>query len=162
MQKPKSRKMTQIGLGSGEVPRARITQAVERDTPSSEGRGVDCPSPSDAPATPERLASDVVPATRVSTKPPSRPRTSRPPLRVDEVGDAAVRLAVKAARSAAPRVLVTRAELARSPIDHREAFVVSLIDGKTDVAGLVDAAGLPRGEVMAILERLVRIGVVAL
>ena len=63
---------------------------------------------------------------------------------------------------AAPRLLKTRAELAAAPIDHRDAFVLSLLDGKTSVQGVVDLAAMPDGEVLGILERLAKLGIVHL
>ena len=61
---------------------------------------------------------------------------------------------------AAPKLLKTRAELAAAPIDHRDAFVLSLLDDKTSVQGVVDIAAMPDGEVVAILERLAKLGIV--
>lgn len=101
-------------------------------------------------------------ADKISTR---RPRTSRPPLRVDDVGDVAVAIAGKHSRVvavAAPRLLKTRAELVAAPIDHRDAFVLSLLDGKTSVQGVVDLAAMPDGEVLGILERLAKLGIVQL
>ena len=101
-------------------------------------------------------------ADKISTR---RPRTSRPPPRVDDVGDVAVAIAGKHSRAvavAAPRLLKTRAELVAAPIDHRDAFVLSLLDGKTSVQGVVDLAAMPDGEVLGILERLAKLGIVHL
>lgn len=47
-------------------------------------------------------------------------------------------------------------------IDSKDAFVLSLIDGKLDVPGIVDVAGLPGDEVARILERLEALGLVKL
>lgn len=59
-------------------------------------------------------------------------------------------------------MLKTRGELASAPIDHRDAFVLSLIDGRTSTQGLVDLAAMPDGEVVAILDRLAKLGIVSL
>lgn len=98
----------------------------------------------------------------------SRPsRTSRVPVRVDEVGDVAVAIAAKHGRSgravaaAAPK-LRPRRELEDLPIGHRDAFVLSLIDGKTSVEVIVDLAAMPACEVLAILDRMAALGVVSL
>ena len=93
-----------------------------------------------------------------------RPRTSRPPVRVDEVGDVAVAIARKQSLApvAAPQLLKTRRELASAPIDHRDAFVLSLVDGKTSVQGVVDLAAMPDGEAVSILHRLATLGIVRL
>ncbi len=97
-------------------------------------------------------------AERVSTR---RARTRRP-VRVDDVGDAAVAIASRAMPSSAPKLLKGHRELSSAPIDARDAFVLSLIDGKTSIAQIVDASGLARGDVVSILERLVQLGIVAL
>jgi hypothetical protein len=98
-------------------------------------------------------------AEKVSTR---RPRTSRPPIRIDEVGDMAVAIAMKAVRTAAPKLLKTRGELTNAPIDHRDGFVISLIDGKMSVQAIVDISGMPSADILDILERLARLGIVAL
>ena len=101
-------------------------------------------------------------AEKISTR---RSRTSRPPVRVDEVGDVAVAIAGRHSRAvpvAAPKVLKTRRELASAPIDHRDAFVLSLVDGKTSVQGVVDLAAMPDGEAVSILQRLATLGIVLL
>lgn len=97
-------------------------------------------------------------AAKIST----RRRTSRPPVRVDDVGDLAVAIATKMVRPKAPKLLKTRAELTDAPIDPRDAFVISLIDGTTNITAIVDASGIPEAEIGAILERLVRLGIVSL
>lgn len=90
-----------------------------------------------------------------------RERTSRAPIRVDEVGDVAVAIAATR-QSSPPKVLKTRAELTNAPIDHRDAFVLSLIDGKMNVQAIVDVAAMPANEIIEILERLARLGIVSL
>jgi hypothetical protein len=89
-----------------------------------------------------------------------RPRT-RPPVRVDDVGDVAVAIASRAMLSVAPKVLATRAEVSAAPIDSRDAFVLSLIDGKMTVPQIVDVSGMPHKQLAAIVERLVQLGIVA-
>jgi hypothetical protein len=61
-----------------------------------------------------------------------------------------------------PKLVKTRAEIAAAPIDHRAGFLIAHIDGVTTVQGLVDIAGMPEEEVQEILERLRRLGIVAL
>jgi hypothetical protein len=109
----------------------------------------------------ERAEGSAPPASaeKVSTR---RRRTSRPPVRVDDVGDVAVAIASKAMPSFAPKLLKDRAELTSAPIDHRDAFVMSLIDGKLSSDAIVDISGMPRDHVMEILKRLVQLGIVAL
>ncbi len=91
-----------------------------------------------------------------------RERTSRPPVTVDEVGVAAVKLARTSRRETAPKLLASRALIAKAPIDTRAAFVLSLVDGRNTVDAIVDMSGMVEGEVKAILARLSRLGLIAL
>jgi len=148
MEKRKRRTLTSPGLGDSGL---RARQTVPTVPPTSGVR--------------ERDASlDSSSETR-SSRPP---RTSRAPVRVDDVGEAAVALATKHGRmsravvGAAPALLRTRRQLEDAPINHRDAFVLSLIDGKTSVQGVVDLAAMPDGEVLTILERLAALGIVSL
>ena len=100
-------------------------------------------------------------AEKISTR-QARTRISRPPIRIDEVGDAAVAIASKRVFITTPKLLKTRSELTDAPIDHRDAFVISLIDGKMSFQVLVDISGMPEAEVTRILERLARLGIVSL
>ena len=45
-------------------------------------------------------------------------------------------------------------------IDHREAYVLSLINGEADVAAILSAVDMPNGEMMGILESLSERGIV--
>jgi len=144
VEKTKRRALTSRGLGDSG---ARARQEMPTAPPHSGVR--------------DRAEASTPPASveKVSTR---RPRTSRPPVRVDDVGDLAVAIASKAVPSFAPKLLKSRAELTSAPIDHRDAFVISLIDGKMNVAAIVDASGMARREIAAILDRLVQLGIVAL
>lgn len=70
--------------------------------------------------------------------------------------------AVNLAGRAVPRITKTKPEIAAAPIDHRAGFLLAHIDGKTSVQGLVDIAGMPEDEVHETLERLRRLGIVAI
>lgn len=83
-------------------------------------------------------------------------------MTIDDVGPAAVKLAAKGRRESAPKLLGTRAMIAKAPIDHRAAFLLSLVDGKNAVADLVDMSGMEAAEVHAMLDRLARLGLVQL
>lgn len=151
MEKQKRRTLTSPGLGSGEHPKHTQSSIA----PLSGTRDRDERSDGSVPAVEVESR-----AAKISTR---RARTSRPPVRVDEVGDVAVFIAGRHSRMppvAAPKLLKTRAELAAAPIDHRDAFVLSLLDDKTSVQGVVDIAAMPDGEVLAILERLAKLGIV--
>jgi hypothetical protein len=144
MEKPKRRTLTSPGLGGSGLHAKPTTPPVSGVRERKE--------PSGALEREER-------AEKVSTR---RARGSRPPVRVDEVGEAAVALAARLVRTSAPKVLKTRRELAQAPLDHRDAFILSLIDSKTSVQGLVDLSGMPHEETVAILERLARLSIISL
>jgi len=123
----------------------------------------------------------------VSSKPPRRSATTRPPpqarpasippprsarpaksarasIRVDDVG-AAVKSgadAVSVSGRQVPKIVRTKDEIAAAPIDHRAGFLLAHIDGVTSVQGLVDIAGMPENEVHEILDRLRRLGIVTI
>lgn len=59
-----------------------------------------------------------------------------------------------------PTLAVSGAALGRLGLDHRAGFVLSLVDGVSDVETLVDASGIPRAEVERIMAELVLSGVV--
>lgn len=65
---------------------------------------------------------------------------------------------------AVPRVQCSVDDLKAFPLDSRDGFVVSLVDGRSSVTTILDAAAasLDEGEVMEILARLVRLGVIEL
>src|SRR4051794_3340215 len=111
MERPKRRTLTRPGLGdSGLHPKHTV--------------------PSVPPASGVREPEEVR-AEKISGR---RARSSRPPVRVDDVGVAAVALASKLGRGGSiapsPKLLKPRRELESAPINHRDAFVLSLIDGK--------------------------------
>lgn len=59
-----------------------------------------------------------------------------------------------------PWVIASFAEVRRLPLDPRSAFVLSLIDGRADVATIIDMSAMPPDEVIAIFGELVVRGVV--
>lgn len=100
-------------------------------------------------------------AEKISTR-RARTRPSRPPIRIDDVGDAAVAIASRRFTVSTPKLLKTRGELTDAPIDHRDAFVLSLIDGTMTYQVLVDVSGMPEAEITRILDKLARLGIVSL
>jgi hypothetical protein len=89
-------------------------------------------------------------------------RSKRVSIREHKVGARVNELdAVGATGRVVPRLLKTKAELAAAPIDHRAGFLLAHIDGVTTVQGLVDVTGMPEEEVDQILDRLRRLGIVA-
>ena len=63
---------------------------------------------------------------------------------------------------AVPWLMMSHAELVKLPLDHHEGFLLSLIDGRTTVAQLVDVAAMPRHRVLLVLARWAAMGIVAL
>jgi hypothetical protein len=135
--------------------RKRFRDTIRRDDP-------------DAPAAPTSEQPSRPPERRASpawgTEAPTstrRKRSHRPAVVVDDVGDAAVKLA-RTLCDGAPKPLGSRDMIARAPIDTRAAFVLSLVDGRNAVEALVDMSGMPDEEVRAILARLARLGLISL
>lgn len=173
MTRPKTR--TRPGLGESEgVPRIDTGQ-VRRARPESSpadpalratGRNVRASLRREEDPEPASVRSDRPSARTPSWEPEAttgtrRRRPSRPAVRVDDVGPAAVKLA-RSRRSAAPRLIAPRAKVAKAPIDSRAAFVLSLVDGRNTVDALVDMAAMPEEEVREILARLARLGLISL
>lgn len=181
MSKGRTRKLTNPGLGaqeSGVQPRVRRGSTV----PPS---GVTCPSPSDRkkrpsgdsiafrPTEPPPSIQEVAMASQKPSAKPATPHTGsgelsrttkradRKSVRIDDVGEGVLEYSA-APDQVRPRMLKERKALAGAPIDHRDAFVLSLIDGRITVATLVDVAGMPEAELRAILARLARLGIIAL
>jgi hypothetical protein len=151
----RTRRLTRPGLGqvngrrdSGPPPKSGIVcpPPVATERKSSESIVFRPTEPPPAP--------DPAPDARTTGKRP------RPSIREDDVGAAAMKLGSGAPLTARPRLARSRKELETAPIDHREAFVLSLIDGKTTVQSLVDVAALPEKDVLAILARLRRLGII--
>ena len=63
---------------------------------------------------------------------------------------------------AVPWLVVTLEQLRRLPLDGRAGFIVSLIDGRCTVEMLLDVAGLPEDEVIALLAQLAELGAIEL
>lgn len=114
------------------------------------------------PRRPSRLPpADVKPGSRTVD---GRPISSRPaknrPVSARPSAAAATGAGGPSSRSV-PRLLKSKDEIAAAPIDHRAGFLLAHIDGTTTVQGLVDIAGMAENEVHEILERLRRLGIVA-
>lgn len=141
------------GGTSSSVPPKRLRDSVRREEDPD-------PTPvrSDRPTA--RRTASWEPEAPTGTR--KRERTSRPPVTVDEVGVAAVKLARGTRRESAPKLLASRALIAKAPIDTRAAFVLSLVDGRNSVNAIVDMSGMLEDEVKAILERLARLGLISL
>ena len=60
------------------------------------------------------------------------------------------------------RVRLTPEELHAAELDHREYFLISLLDGQTSIESLIDICGMPSEEAIALLDGLVRRGILDL
>ena len=58
------------------------------------------------------------------------------------------------------RVAVGPVDLRALPLDHREGFILSLIDGDTNLATLIDLSGMDPDEVTRIVDRLLTLGAI--
>jgi hypothetical protein len=167
-----------------EVPSSRQNINCPPSTPSipvaAESRGPDSRSARDTirNACPEPLVSEG-PSSRTTIRslppddpaeakppppPPSRERGERraTPVRVDEVGGNALKIALRTPRHAStPRLAKSRPDASKAPLDPQSAYVLSLIDGIVTLEGIADIAGIPVDRVASIIERLERLGFVA-
>lgn len=157
-----------------ESVRPRIRDSVRREDPEDPGGAireeqVSLRPKSGAPPRRSSLSSARFPPERdtgtrakPSTAPTAPTPRSRPPVTVDEVGATALKIARSTRREGAPKLIASRAIVAKAPIDTRSAFVLSLVDGRNTVDAIVDMAGMPADEVKTILERLARLGLIEL
>ena len=61
-----------------------------------------------------------------------------------------------------PWLLLTYDQVRERPLDSRDAFVISLVDGRCTVEMILDIAGMPEDETMDILRKLLDLGVIEL
>jgi hypothetical protein len=142
-----------------------------RGLPAAEVRAK-TPPPARKASQPKAARSPVAPARPDTRPPPSAPRTDtrrrsladRPAVSVDHVGAVVGRASLPQMfiGKAVPRVVRSRAEIGAAPIDHRAGFLLAYIDGATTVQGLIDIDVMPEREVHEILDRLRRLGIVAI
>jgi HD-GYP domain-containing protein (c-di-GMP phosphodiesterase class II) len=107
----------------------------------------------EAPLAPEPAQPEPPP----EPEPESPPEPARDP-ETDEDDDQI--LARLGGADAVPTLAVGQAELRQASLDHREAFLLTFIDGMSPLDALLYATGLPRSEVLRIIDRLVRAGFV--
>jgi hypothetical protein len=87
---------------------------------------------------------------------PSPPTVRRPDLGAKGILDD------PAAMHLVPVRAVSGERLQNSMLDHREGFVLSLIDGQLNIEAIVDVCGMPTPEVLEILESFRLSGVISL
>jgi hypothetical protein len=115
----------------------------------------------EAPPTPDTTATEK-PKKRFDEKSGVRRRdTGRAYVAVENVGARAVAIASNT-KLRAPRVVATREEIRRAPLDQVGAFVLAFVDGTVDTEALADVTGLPDRTVREALRRLVELGLVEL
>jgi hypothetical protein len=116
------------------------------------------------PGTRGRYASqpeaDEIASRAPATSPPASKRGQRQAIAVDQVGSTSI-VARGATRKAKPRIL-DRTGLANAPLDSRHAFLLTFVDGATTVDVIADVSGMPEHEVLSILARLERLGIITL
>jgi len=61
---------------------------------------------------------------------------------------------------AVPTLAVSRAELGRLKLDHRAGFVLSHVDGVSDVESILDVSAMPQEETLNILAELAAQGII--
>jgi hypothetical protein len=61
-----------------------------------------------------------------------------------------------------PRVAMKSRELSLLPLDHREGFLLSMIDGRTSIETILDVCAMPADEALQLLEGLADRGVIVI
>jgi hypothetical protein len=80
----------------------------------------------------------------------------------DDAPTARQRVVTKEFLAMVPRLAIPPEEVHASELDHREYFLISLLDGVTTVENLIDICGMPSEEALALLDGLVRRGILGL
>jgi hypothetical protein len=101
-----------------------------------------------------------LPASRPPVKRSGKPAagSSRPALGVESVGASSARPPL----GRTPRLAKRGPDVANAPLDSREAYLLSQIDGRLTIEDLADLTGSPADEVGKMVERLSRLGLVHL
>lgn len=63
---------------------------------------------------------------------------------------------------AVPWLVLTYDEVRRLPLDSRDGFVLSLVDGRCTIEMILDIAGMSEDAVMDVLHKLVQLGAIEL
>ena len=167
MQPTSKRRNTTPGMGPREPANRRVTIAEMEQEPTPPPVSSVTPSSKRTPTRPFVEVDALAAKTTVRLSDDSAPdsdarrakRASRPtPIRVDEVGGTAMKIASRA--SSAPRLAKSASDASKAPLDPQSAYVLSLIDGSLTTTEIADVCGLSRPQLDAILERLKRLGLV--
>jgi hypothetical protein len=101
-------------------------------------------------------AASAGPPAEARANPPSAVRLiTRPNLGTTPTDEAWAR-----GMSGAPHVILPRERLTRLPLGHRAGFLLSLMDGATDMETLIALAPMPRAETLRIARDLFESGVI--
>jgi len=131
--------MAELALGSTE----KAEQATTVQPPA-----VPLPRSEQDTVRPPAFRPMVVPVARdLCSQPPARPSLSV--LRLGSL-------------DRVPVVLVPGRDLRATGLDHREAFVLGLVDGRSDIEAVLDATPMPMHQVLIILTSLMDRGLIAL
>jgi hypothetical protein len=94
---------------------------------------------------------------------PSSDRASHVELRVDAERPTRPDLTLEEAHyHRVPRLAVRPHELSLLPLDHREGFLLSMVDGVSSIETILDVCAMPSDEALEILESLVQRGVLVI
>ena len=109
---------------------------------------------------PRRSPSETTPTPLLPPPGPQAARPSIPPAAVPVVvpEDGALDLLLQTV----PRIARAKQELACAPLEHRDWYVLALLDGRTSVQGIVDISGMEPDDVLRILQRLRRLALITL
>jgi hypothetical protein len=69
---------------------------------------------------------------------------------------------LRAEGTSVPTLTMSIGSLRSAVLDHRAGFLLSLLDGATDLETLLDVCGMPAKEALGLLDELQRRGFVAL
>lgn len=100
-------------------------------------------------------AAPKAPATTRASEVRRRPEA----IRIDDVGEAAIDMAARVDMRVKPRARDLEG-LPSSALSAKEAYVVTLLDGKTSMDSLVAIAPMSREELEAVVDRLRRMGLI--
>ena len=145
----KPRRDTKLGMGDVGGPAtqaARMRRSVPPPT-------VNCP----APRVPTFDVEVTTGTHSVLPKSGGRKRKTAPQNYVDEIPPSSI---TSASKVLIPRPSKKKRDLAGAPIDNREAFLLTRVDGHLNVEDLADLTGMPISDVGAIVQRLARLGLI--
>lgn len=101
---------------------------------------------------------DVARAARAASAPEMR----EPGFLDDEPEDGVPTPRPRVPLSSVPLRILADHELLTLPLDHRAGFVLSHVDGATDIRTLIDVCGMTHDELVAVVDRLISLGAIRL